>query len=668
VPRPPDARLSILAGGLVVPLLVGVLYVYRPTALTHLDHRVYDALLRAVHHGGTTARVVIVDLDEKSLAQFGRWPWPRSRLARLLEKIHRLGASTIALDMMFPEPDESAPEPSRRVGAPGDPAGAPPSHPAAPTVHDAALADVLRRGPFVLGFEFTFEKTGDAGGTCVRRPARAVALHQAGGGAGATPLVLASGAICSVDALSDAAPMSGFLNAAPDGDGILRRIPQLIEYRGQLYPSLALAALIHARDAGEVVLTTTGSGAGSLRLDDLVVPLDVKGNLLLHFRGRAKTFPYLSAADILADRFPAEALKDKIVLLGTATLGLGDTMATPLETIFPGVEVHATAVDNLLRKDFVRRPQDVLALELLAVVGLGIASVVLLVWVRSVLAPVVLATTGVSLWAAAGWVLQATGVFVSPLFPSLVLGLSFSTVTLANFLVERRRAERSARNLVFAQKLMLHSLISLTEMRDRETGSHILRTPRYTKVLCESLASNRKFRVLLTPDMIELLASLAPLHDIGKVGVPDALLRKPGRLTADEFTEMKKHPVYGRDAIEKAEQRVGVRNDVLLRIAKDIVYAHHEWWDGSGYPEGLRGEAIPIAGRIVALVDVYDALVSKRVYKGDLSHDEVVKRIVERKGTQFDPDVVDAFLRVEAEWRRISREFADQEDEHEADD
>ena len=162
------------------------------------------------------------------------------------------------------------------------------------------------------------------------------------------------------------------------------------------------------------------------------------------------------------------------------------------------------------------------------------------------------------------------------------------------------------------------------------------------------------------------MSRLAPIHDIGKVGVADRTLRKPGPLSDDERAEMSRHPVYGRDVIARAEERVGVRDDFLLRLAKEIVYSHHERWDGSGYPEGLRGEQIPIAGRVVALVDVYDALSSARVYKGALPHDEVVQSIVAGRGTQFDPDMVDAFLDVREEWRQIAIDFADEHDDHAA--
>jgi putative two-component system response regulator len=207
---------------------------------------------------------------------------------------------------------------------------------------------------------------------------------------------------------------------------------------------------------------------------------------------------------------------------------------------------------------------------------------------------------------------------------------------------------------------VLHALTSLTEIRDQETGAHLLRTQHYIRVLCQALARHPRFREVLTGGTIELLASLAPIHDIGKVGVPDRLLRKPGPLTAEEYAEMRMHPVYGRDVIARAQERVGIGDEDLIRLAKEIVYSHHERWDGMGYPLGLAGDAIPVAGRLIALVDVYDALVSERVYKRGWPHEEVVELILAGRATQFDPDVVDAFFRVREEWRRISIEFADE--------
>jgi len=174
------------------------------------------------------------------------------------------------------------------------------------------------------------------------------------------------------------------------------------------------------------------------------------------------------------------------------------------------------------------------------------------------------------------------------------------------------------------------------------------------ELLAEQLATHPRFRDYLTPERIDLLSSLAPLHDIGKVGVPDRLLNKPGALTDEEFAEMRKHPSYGRDVILKAEREVGASGDAILAMAKDIVYTHHEKWDGSGYPQGLRGTEIPIPGRVIALVDVYDALLARRVYRQPIPHAEAVAVIRSGSGTHFNPAVVEAFLAVASALERQS--------------
>jgi response regulator RpfG family c-di-GMP phosphodiesterase len=231
---------------------------------------------------------------------------------------------------------------------------------------------------------------------------------------------------------------------------------------------------------------------------------------------------------------------------------------------------------------------------------------------------------------------------------------ALAAMTVARFTSERQRADQAGEEKATSQRLMVQSLLSLTEVRDAETGKHSRRTQAYARVLAKQLSTHPQFRDYLTPERIELFASLAPLHDIGKVGVPDHILHKPGALTAEEFVEMKKHPGYGRDVIVHAEDHAGVHDDAILTLAKDIVYTHHEKWDGTGYPQGLRGRDIPIPGRVMAIVDVYDASTTRQLYRQSLSHDEAIAFIVKGSGTHFDPDVVDAFLQVSPQLLEIS--------------
>ena len=221
----------------------------------------------------------------------------------------------------------------------------------------------------------------------------------------------------------------------------------------------------------------------------------------------------------------------------------------------------------------------------------------------------------------------------------------------------RRIRERTV-ELNRTRDVTILTLASLAETRDNETGAHILRTQRYVKALAEQLRAHPRFADTLDDETIDLLYKSAPLHDIGKVGIPDAILLKPGKLTDEEFVIMKGHAKIGAEALAISEKEFG--SNSFLRFAREISLTHHEKWDGSGYPAGLRGDDIPVSGRLMALADVYDALISKRVYKPAFSHEKAVAIIREGRGRHFDPDVVDAMNAIEATFRQIAADFSDE--------
>jgi HD-GYP domain-containing protein (c-di-GMP phosphodiesterase class II) len=426
-----------------------------------------------------------------------------------------------------------------------------------------------------------------------------------------------------------------------------------------VYPSLALATVTTALRTRDVELHIANVNASSLVLDARQVPLDGKSNLLLRYRGPKHTFPYVSAAHVLSGRVSADAFRDKVVFVGTTALGTREVVSTPLDTLFTGVEVQATVVDNLLQQDFIRRHEHAPALETEALVVLGIIAALAVGRVGVGWGSLSVAACIAGVWGVAILLVSTNGVVLSPLFPTLGLASSFGAMTLASFTIERRRADQAGHERATSQRLMVQTLLSLTEIRDAETGRHSRRTQQYARILAEELARHPDFGAYLTPERVDLLSSLAPLHDIGKVAVPDRLLHKPGALTAEEVLEMRKHPMLGRDVILHAEQRVGVHDDVILAMTKDIVYTHHERWDGSGYPQGLRGKDIPIAGRLMAIVDVYDAVRSQRLYHQPMPHDTAVEFIVSGRGTHFDPAIVDAFVRVSGVLKRLSEDDVD---------
>ncbi|MDZ7868649.1 MAG: response regulator [Rheinheimera sp.] len=214
------------------------------------------------------------------------------------------------------------------------------------------------------------------------------------------------------------------------------------------------------------------------------------------------------------------------------------------------------------------------------------------------------------------------------------------------------------RQLGLVQDATIAAMAALAEARDNETGHHILRTQHYVRALALQLQTHPRFAAWLTDDNIESLFKSAPLHDIGKVAIPDHILLKPGKLTYEEFEQMKLHTVYGRDTILSVEKVLGATNS-FLTFAREIAYSHQEKWDGSGYPQGLQGDDIPASARLMAVADVYDALISKRPYKEPFSHQMAFDLLRNGRGSHFDPDVLDAALAIEHEFLAIQHRFAD---------
>ncbi|MCD4713618.1 MAG: response regulator [Clostridiales bacterium] len=244
----------------------------------------------------------------------------------------------------------------------------------------------------------------------------------------------------------------------------------------------------------------------------------------------------------------------------------------------------------------------------------------------------------------------------------LMLSLAQKALQNQNEILEIKVEERT-RELMLTQQATIMSFASLAEYRDLETGGHIKRIKEYVHIIAKELMNNPKYQNMINDKYIDFLVQSSPLHDIGKVGVPDAILKKSGKLDTDEFEIMKKHTTYGKNAIETVEKDLGEL--AFLHLAKEMAYTHHERWDGLGYPRGIKGNEIPLSGRIITVADVYDGLVSRRIYKPPYTHQVAVEMILKGKSMQFDPDVVDAFVGCLEEIRHIAIEQADSVEERE---
>lgn len=265
-----------------------------------------------------------------------------------------------------------------------------------------------------------------------------------------------------------------------------------------------------------------------------------------------------------------------------------------------------------------------------------------------------------------GLELGAVDYITKPISPAILLARVRTHLMLKaarDFLVDRNlfleaEVQRRTRDVQAIQDVTILAMASLAETRDNETGNHIRRTQHYVKALALQLRQQPVFAGQLSDEVIDILFKSAPLHDIGKVGIPDRILLKKGPLTEDEFAIMKSHTWLGREAIERAEQRLGFEVS-FLSYAKQIAQSHQEKWDGSGYPDGLSGESIPLAARLMAVADVYDALISRRVYKPPFPHQQALEFIQAGSGQHFDPQIVDAFMQIEQQLRQIAEQYAD---------
>jgi adenylate cyclase len=650
--RGKQRRLEILlllgAGCLVTLCILGVL-VLRPELYEHVEHKTYDVLLAETRKRPPGPVPALIAIDDRSLAKLGQWPWPRHILARLVERLHAAGARIVALDLILSTRDQTSPQAvledlgpkaSRALG----------TLPESTRDHDLVLAQTLTSLPTILGYKLLFTSLPESSTQCRVHPAippqpvpPAFDLHTA------------RDAICFLPLLGQAAAGSGFINALPDSDGVLRRVPLVVRYGDEILPSLTLTMAWF--DGQEALGLGQDLDGGFVQLGPRRMHADAQGNMLLRYRGPRGTFPTYSVADIL-DR-PLPDLTGRVAIVGPTAAGLGDNQITPMDRVFPGIEVHATALDNMLQKDSLIRPAWAPGAEACTVLLMGLLSSLLLMVAGPTICILGLVGGTVALWSGSLWLLDNPGYWISPLSPALLLVANTITLSLIKYALEERKVRIRNQQLLQAQDATILSLTALAETRDPETGGHIKRTREYVLVLATCLATKPKFRHVLDPETIDLLHKSAPLHDIGKVGIADSILLKPGRLTEQECLDMQRHTTLGADTLAEAERLAfDASKRSYLSLAREIAQSHHEKWDGSGYPQGLKGEDIPLGGRLMALADVYDALISKRVYKDAMPHEEAVEIIRAGRGTHFDPDVVDAFLESREHFKIIASKYA----------
>lgn len=618
-------------------------------AIPFFDYRFFDLLSRSGSAlDKQTQATVIVEIDENSLKQLGQWPWPRILLAKAIEEIQLQRPAAIGLDIFFPEPDRTSPRQilsfynqmlGLKVGLSGLPEQL--------TDHDQVLAHALRAGPTVLPLYAFSEQQEQQGcaleGTFIKRPDD-MGLPQIGQ------------ILCNTPTLQQSAQGFGYINASVDEDGIFRRQPLFMDHQGWAIPNLVIAMLRQVDPELSIQPTTGFLKAASVLFSNRKIPLPQNGEVLNRLYPES-SFERISLADVLAHNMDDNLFSGKFVLIGATAAGLFDQFMTPRGEIIPGVYVHAALIENIMQNRVQYQPE---ATKTLALILSGFLSliVVWLVFERHYLWSwfAYLTTAGLALITA--WYQLEQGRYISVGYFLTPFSFLFFIISLFFAVLHYVERKRFLEDLGEAHSATIDSMTMVAESRDVETGSHITRTKEYIRIVAKYLRRNTKHKYYLTPHVLDLLFRAAPLHDIGKVGIPDVILQKTGPLDDHEIKVMRTHVDIGRTIIENAINSYNKTNE-FLTIASNIAHSHHEKWDGSGYPLGLKGEEIPLEGRMMALADVYDALISRRCYKEPMPFELAEKIIIESSGKHFDPMIIAAFTELKQEFREIALKYAE---------
>lgn len=434
----------------------------------------------------------------------------------------------------------------------------------------------------------------------------------------------------------------------------------MIRDNGAIYPHLALATFMRSMKVASASIEE-GNNGPVIRVGSHAIPIDRHGYALLRFNGKPYLYPAISAIDLLSGKSRGDELKGKTVFLGSSAAGLNDLHSTIFDSQFPGLKTLAVAAENMATDDFFTEPAWTGPAILWASVAIGLMVSAMFILVREPWR-IFLGTTvvGGCTVSSSIFLFQSAGMVLSPAAPVSVCVILFTLFSATRFAVEKRNAYIWFKELANARQLTIESMSAVAETRDPETGAHIRRVQHYVKAIAEELRVTGHYADILTPEFIDLLFVSAPLHDIGKVGVPDHILLKPGKHTEEEMVLMRKHADFGRDIIFSTARKI--EGDNFLIVASEIAATHHEKWDGTGYPLGLAGQDIPLSGRITAVADVYDALISRRCYKAPFPHETAMENMLACRGKSFDPVVLDAFFNIEEEIKKIAASHQDEQE------
>jgi adenylate cyclase len=626
---------KIVFGSIFIIVLNFVLL--KSGVIEYFDYRFYDVInsFEKTTNTSNNSSVVIVDIDEKSLASLGQWPWSRVILAKLLHSISSANPSSIGLDVIFAEPDKTSPKQmvefyknyfSSNITIEGLPTEL--------YDNDAIFAKYIKDSGVTLA---VFLNNSNLKQKTCTLPAQTMNIKDS-----SNIGYRANNILCNINEIQGKGSNVGFINSSQDLDGIFRRLPLLMQYQNSIIPALGLATF---NSIDKITIDKK-----SIHVLDHTIQTGDNSEVLLNFYHK-NWYTTISAVDLLLGKVDKDTLKGKFVLLGSSAIGLHDNYLISSGENLAGVKIHATLIDNIINDELKYQPLWVKNINLL----LAILVSLLLVFYMQIKEQVKILKVFIvvnAFYFAFSFYMLSKAVYVSSAYFVLPLSIVFVIINAILIIYNYKEKQDFYAELNKAHSSTIDSMALVVESRDTETGAHIKRTKEYINCMCEYLYKKKMYKDVITKEYISLIYRASPLHDIGKVAIPDDILKKPGKLTSEEFAVMKNHPSIGKEVLEHALHEH--ENNKFLKMAMHISYSHHEKWDGSGYPQGLKGDEIPLEARMMALADVYDALISKRVYKQALSFEESAEIIVNGRGSHFDPTLVDVFIVLKEDFKDIA--------------
>ena len=415
---------------LTVAMLSISMYVFVPSYFETFDNKLRDMLF--VNRGPieTTGNVVIIDIDEKSLNEMGQFPWSRNDVAEMVYNLAANGVGAIGFDIMFPEEDRSSP--SKMINDMGLDDIVPDEY---KVDYDEVFASMVSQTPTILGYTFDFNNNPQY----IDKNAPNVAGLFTQKGIGEYEYLLQpAGVITNLPIIQDNSYSSGFFNATPDSDGVIRSVPLGMKYDFSVYPSLALELIRAVNQVNKVVVNYDELGVLNFKVGELEIPTDMYGRIAVNFRGPSFTFPYISAVDVIKNRFDPKEIEGKLVLVGTSAAGLMDMRNIPFDAIYPGVEVHANVIDNILKGDFLYIPSEAVAYNAVIILLISIIVVMIIGYSGAMALPVIIAVLGFSFIYFINYMLFEQGVILTLFYPLFALVFGALASVIVNYFLETR--------------------------------------------------------------------------------------------------------------------------------------------------------------------------------------------------------------------------------------